>query len=427
MIEFGIYLISIIIITYSLIDSYKIKNWLTIKNIIILSSVILFILPLLDESTLWKDDEDFLFIIFTFFLGLLISFIIFKIDKNQKNENIHLFHLNEKWVTTISLVIFMYYIVNLIFLNINNIESIFELLTTDRTGAYLSNPLIDRSLFFLPIIATLTSVLIFYYWQNKKIKIGYSLWFLYLIYTILTSHTRFIILLIILMPFFYRNYYIKKVKLLIIIIFILFGAIFLSVSNYARTGINDPEKLLESFQIDNVILQINRASSGSTNIFYLFYSNGIEYEYFRQYIYYLPITFIPRQLWSGKPIVSYFWRVTEEITGRFPMTNNPVLTTTIVGEAYHQGGIISVLVLMTLYLSLLSLTIKVLQNFKYSGLLIIQIIIHIPMQMRGGLNSIFISYFTDIYPLIILLLLGVYKKNFKLNNKIVDENIRINE
>lgn len=419
MVNLGIYSLLITIIIILVIETYKTRNWLSIKNIILASSIFLFIIPLFFNDTEWKNDQGFLFIIFLFFLGFLISIFVINTTKLRYIYNHSSFKLNKKWIRILTALVIIYYVYQLQLLEIRSINDFINYLTYDRIEIYLSNPLIQRSLFIKPMFETILYILIFYYWKNNNYKMGYFLWGLIFVFTLLTSHTRFIILAIGFLPFFYNHYYIKRFNTKSVLFILLVSVLFISVGNFARGGILNPDTFKEAISFETVIEQFNKASSGSTDNFYEFYEYGIEIEYLKQYIYYLTITFVPRAVWDDKPIVSYFWRVTKELTGNYPAgTLNPVLTTTIVGESYHQAGIIGSLLTMLVYTFILLTTIKILNKFANTELIILLTIMRIPMDMRGGLSSFFMSQITKLYPIIILLLIGFYIKNNKKNMNI---------
>lgn len=411
MARFGILCLVGFVVIYLVYEIFKTKNWFSIKNIILLALLFVYIIPMFSTEVRWSNDEGFLFIIFLLFVGLVISIFIFNTSKLKYINNDSVFKINPKWIKILTGVVLSYYIFQLVMLDIRSINDLIYFMVRDRVGDYLSNPLIERSMVIKPMMETILFILIFYYWKSENKKKGYFLWGLLLVYTTLTSHTRFVILTIALLPFLFHHYYIKKMKTKTVLIMFTGVLLFISVANYARGGRLNSDTFINAITFETVIDQITRASSNSTNSFYRLYYSNIEIEYLKQYLYYLPITFIPRAIWQEKPIVSYFWRATKAITGSYPAGKaNPVLTTTIAGEAYHQAGHVGVLFVMLSYTFIILVSLKVLNMFEYTDLIIFRTIIHIPMDMRGGMSTIIVSQFTTLIPLIFLLLLGVYIK-----------------
>lgn len=402
----------------------KSKNWFSIKNFIYISLVFLFIFPLFSSKTLWAKDEEFLLIIFYGFLSFLISVLLFSKSKWRTVEIGSSIKFNSKWVNILTIVILTYHVFQFLLLDISSLNELIGYLMRDRVEGYLNNPLAEKSLIIKPVLDTITYVLICYFWKNRKMKTGYLLWGLVLLYTLLTSHTRFVIIIIAILPILFRHYYIKKIKSRNIIILFVIVLMFISVGNFARGGTLNASNIKDAVSIETIIDQVNRASSGSTNSLYLLYKSDVEFDYLKQYFYYLPIAFIPRVIWEEKPIVSYFWRATKEITGAYPGIGNPVLTTTIFGEMYHQAGNVGVLFSMVFYTFILLFSLKLISKFEYTELIIFQIIIHIPMDMRGGPNSFIISQVNIFLPLLLLTLLGIYKIKKRSSNIVKEQEKR---
>ncbi|WP_243293022.1 hypothetical protein [Bacillus sp. FJAT-47783] len=329
------------------------------------------------------------------------------------------YQFNTNYLLILFILATLYNFVQIFSVDIFSFSKFISFLTRDRVGEYLDNPIIQRSILLKPIIDTVSYILIFYFWKNKKYKTGTFLWFIVFLNKLLFSHTRFVILIDLLLPIFFYNYHVKKVKLKTITIVFIAVLLFVSIGNFARGGTLGSNNIKEAVSAEVVYDQILRSSSGSTESFYRLYVNNPQKDYLKQYFYYLPISFIPRAIWPDKPIVSYFWRATKEITGMYPQGKmNPVLTTTYFGEAYHQLGHFGVVTSLFIYLIVLLIALRIISKFQYTDLLILKIVIHIPMDIRGGFNSFLITQFSYIYPLIFLLLILAY--NLK---KVRDENI----
>jgi hypothetical protein len=218
----------------------------------------------------------------------------------------------------------------------------------DRVGEYLEDAIYYNYYIatFRKFIGILLLIGVAATW-NKKRKFAIYCYALLLVDLIINAHTRFVIIAhLFILLFIYQEYY-KPIKVKHLLLVLLATLFIISVGNFVRTGMGvNSETLYLAIQPDAVSNQFLRAGSGSVDSFYQIYeklhTNQEEIEWFKQYYYYLPLSLIPRALWDDKPIVSYFWRATSIIESRNPGAGQPVLTTTYLGEAYHEGGFIGI-------------------------------------------------------------------------------------
>jgi oligosaccharide repeat unit polymerase len=406
-IYFSLFILNLIILFFLA----RKKNLLSVFNIVYFSLVLMYMLPIIFSDNDWTFDDEFIFIIYIGVLGFLITLIAFRLKKDNTVSKVKVkFLLNERIVYILAMICLVFNFYQFLSLEIYSFNDLLSFLSRDRVGEYLSNPIIIKSIVVKPVMEAIQLILISFFWKSKRYKMGFLLWGLLLFDAVLISHGRFHILTILMLPFFYYNIFVSRVKIRHAAAILVMAVVLISVGNYARTGVLNSDNFIESISPETAVNQVIRASSGSTNTFYEFYRKNPETEFLKQYLYYLPISFIPRSIWEDKPIVSYFWRVTKEITGDYPNSKkNPVLVTTLIGEWYHQLSLVGVFLSIPIYILTLILAFRIIARFQYSELLIIMIIIHIPMDMRGGFNSFFISQVVNIYPLLILTLVGIFK------------------
>ena len=383
--------ISFIILALGTLFFFK-KNLFSIEVIIIISFGLIYILPLVNPYAFksWQTDTDFLVIIW-------ISLIIVFLSISFKGKFIILkskYELKTKYTSPFFLLItffFVYQSFNILKLNNFNI---IEVLVRNRVSIYLNDAenysdLIQKLISILQIFYL---VFIIYVYRNKSKLLGVLGYLNLLFFIILVTHTRFVLLSYLLMPVLYYNEYIKKIKIKTLLLGIVFAAFFLGFTNFVRTGVVD------KFNMDNPIkVTLEQVDIKSVNTFYIVYNkinkNQISFDYMQHYVYYVPLTFIPRVFWPSKPIVSYFWRLTKIVTGSYPGgMSNPVLTSTIFGEGYHQGGIIGMSLIFLLYVILARSYIAFIDKLEYMKPFIWIFLIHIPMDLRGGFSSLFVSY-----------------------------------
>ncbi|MGO2963588.1 MAG: oligosaccharide repeat unit polymerase [Carnobacterium maltaromaticum] len=374
------------------------KNWLTVENIAIVSFLILFDLPIFLQTPNWAMDEQFLILILIGNVGFIGAFLFMHPTKEMafivKTEKAT-FSLKKDGIRMLTLLVFCYLAYELYQLQAYNFSIVRSTLLNDRVGEYFEDAGTQNLGFIKQGFTTLNLLLISYYWKHKN-HLGTLLWICYFIITLLSAHTRFVVVVAAVIPLVYYNYQIKPIKLSTLIGLGIIFLLFITISNYARGGVLG--KGDSRFSIDEIMTgrnmkdQLFRASAGSTEHFHTLFTSDVPNDWLRQYYYFIPLSFVPRVLWSNKPVVSYFWRVTQSITGAYPNGKmNPVLTTTYLGEAYHQIGWIGVLIATFIYFKLLFFCLNTFKKFEYSELLIYSSILWIPMSLRGGFSSLILT------------------------------------
>jgi oligosaccharide repeat unit polymerase len=359
-------------------------------------------LPLISpySTQIWLNDDMFLTVIF--FCNIILSLPHKKFFRLTKHKYI----LKKKIVAPSFIILSIYFFYfSILKLSQNNFNLI-QILIQDRVEEYLDNAegfndLLMRINYFLQI---LYFVFMFYYATKKRYLFSLFGFLNILLFIILYTHTRFILLSYLVIPIIYYNSYHKKISKKTIIILIVIAGLFLSVTNFIRTG------AVDSISFDNPTkLVLTQVEIESVEDFYHIYSKvndgQIDYDYGIQYLYYLPITFIPRYIWPEKPIVSYFWRLTKEVSGSYPGRNNFVLTSTIFGEAYHQGGLLGIFIFLSLYFIVANTYINYISNYQYFDPFIWFFLIHVPMDFRGALSSLIP---TIVFTFLVILLISKF-------------------
>jgi oligosaccharide repeat unit polymerase len=405
---FVIIIISFLILFFCGIFFLK-KNFFSLEFTIIISFGLIYILPLINPYAFksWQTDTKFLVIIW---ISLIIVCLTVSYNGRLKISNIR-HELKTKYISHIFILIsifFLYQIFNI--LKLNNFNVI-QALVRNRISEYLDDAenFSDLTMKLISILQVFYLVLILYFYQKKSKLLGVLGYLNLLFFIILITHTRFILLSYLLMPVFYYNEYIKRIKFKALLFGILLAAFFLGFTNFVRTGVTD------KFNVDNPIkMTLEQVDIKSVDTFYLVYDkiekNQISFDYMQHYFIYLPMTFIPRQFWTGKPIVSYFWRLTKIVKGNYPGgKNNPVLTSTIFGEAYHQGGVIGMFLVFLMYGILARSYIYFIDKLDYMKPFIWVFLIHIPMDLRGGFSSLFISYLT-MFLVVLMIKIFLFRK-----------------
>lgn len=374
------------------------RNWLTIETIAIVSFLVLFDFPIFFQNPTWATNNSFLILILIGNIGFIITFLLMKPTSKMLfslEKEAVVYSLKSDKIRILTILVAGHLIYQLYTLQAYNPSVILSTLLDDRVGEYFEVAGGENLGFISQGINTINLILIAYYWKHKN-HVGTVLWFGYFLVILLSSHTRFVLVVAILLPLIYYNYQIKPIKLSILSGLGIFFVIFITISNYARGGVlgkgDSRFSLNEILTGNNLMDQLFRASAGSTDYFYILSNSHIANDWFKQYYYFIPLSFIPRVFWENKPVVSYFWRVTQAITGNYPNGKmNPVLTTTYLGEAFHQIGWVGVLIATFVYFKILIFCLKTFNKFQYSELLIYVAILWIPMSLRGGFSSLILT------------------------------------
>lgn len=406
----------LIIITYviGIIYAYRLsnKNVVSIEIISISSFGFIFLLPLLSpfsEQT-WIQDEGFKIIIWLSLIASIVTLFYSKSFIVFRNE----YYLRRKRIIPLFAIISIFIGYGTFRIIALNDFNIIELLTADRVADYLENAIefSDLALKLIAFINVVYIVLIIELFRKKRKILAVLGYINILIYIILTTHTRFVLLSYFLIPFLYYNFYVKRLKIYHFIIGILFASLFLSFTNFVRTGIADQYNL--NNPTANVVKQVEIKS---VDVFYTVYTrikqNQSDFDYGLQYFYYLPISVIPRFIWDEKPIVSYFWRLTKDITNDWPGPNNFVITSTIYGEGYHQGGVFGIFIIYFAYIFFARTYLGITNHFESLQPFGWFFLVHIPMDLRGAFSSVIVTYTVGVILIFLVVKILYVRKSSK--------------
>ena len=173
---------------------------------------------------------------------------------------------------------------------------------------------------------------------------------------------------------------------------------------------------------DNFNISILHGLSGISTIFEMHHimelvkEGGLKIEYGVQH-FYNAIIFIPRFFWQDKPVVSFSYRLSEEIYGKMG-ENAWVHTYTPWGEGYLQFGIIGTMVNTVIILYIISFLKKYIHKHpQYMLFLLSYFIVSFPIYIRGDLSAIIaLMYkfvFVIIFVKVIHLTINILHPNFK--------------
>jgi len=414
------------------------KNFFSFRFILLLSLGMVYILPLVTKPRpIWATDDSFMLVLLVGFLSFFIAILVFSINSpGQRNiysrkARIRQFRVNPRMLLALSLLNIGFLLFNISrILPTFNPSEVFLFLLSDRVEAYFDDPLSRSTLFnFIKRFLTISTLLyIFHLWQRRSL---FAIFFysLIVIELLITAHTRFVILTILVLPFIYLHYYHQRLRSAVLFGILIVALVLISVGNIVRSGAfarSTTALYNEIISADMVLGQLRRSTSYSVDYFYSIYNmihrGPLTIEYGEQYSKYLPLAPIPRVLWQQKPNIAYFYRATEMIEGLPPGEGDQnVLTTTIFGEAYHQYHYFGVFIIPFFYVMLMAFILRILQNLQFSDIIFWLLVLHVPMDIRGGMFATLITFLGHLFT-IWLLFLFCYKKSHRISvaNRFMD-------
>lgn len=424
-INFALMTIIVLMLIFKTIRS---KDLISIQLIVSIGIYLfLFINPIISES-IYIYDDNYNFVITIGILGLILStftvpYNVLETDNRSKN----LYQVKKKWLS-MATAIFSAYLVIVILISIKNYGSIGAALTRSRLEAHLGNEYFssNTSMIFIEFFK-----LLFYininrlFKENKKIR-AIVLFSLPIIHHQFTANTRFDFIAMILVGLIFvldekqwrylpsiqktknnKVSFIKKrlktyqyvVLSLIIVPMSLLG---MRILNNVRTGISE-SVFTGGLTLKKMLLGVLPSSESYYDFLYrLVSSRGTlyEYEYGLSWFIYPIINYIPRSLWSNKPVTSFSPRFTELLY--WPLGQGlPVVTFTIFGEGFAQFGLLGVFLSPIIFIWSRYINIKWLRKLENSKIAILMIMISLLTYVRGSI-PIFQSILYIIYLFVII-------------------------
>jgi len=162
------------------------------------------------------------------------------------------------------------------------------------------------------------------------------------------------------------------------IVFVLVYSVFASSIRNGR--IHDIGEIAENFFEES-----SRQDSGQLGYYDWVYDlyvkidkDEIDHDFGAAWLYYSPLSFIPRSLWKEKPITSTSNRLTEMVYDQQVGSGTLIYTFTIIGEAYWQFSYIGVFIVPFLLIGMYILVFNSVSKLKYSsywqGMILIEMI-----------------------------------------------------
>ncbi len=400
LVVFIVYISILIIVGYF---CFKKDSVINVYSIIMLALGVVYILPYLNPECPFRNDQHFAIVISIGLVGFLSSFFLISFlrkwffkKSNLSPEYCARKKSRKKVISVLALggVILIWFGILQEAYAITT-EGLVAFLIRDRISEYQEVALGYGHFFsYLKRFLTIPVYLqMFLFWKSHN-RLGWFYFVTLLLELVLFSHTRFVILSLLVLPLLYYHFIIRPIAIKKLIILMFLMLMLIGAFNVIRGGGAQDREISSYSKTIFLYEQLTKAGSSSTETFYKVFKgiqkNKIDVEFGKQYLLAL-YTPIPRMLWPDKPIVSYFWRLTEIVEGQLPGIGQKVLTSTILGEAYHQFGLVGVFLTPLIYMLMIYFYTLFFGRYEHTELLIWMPLIHLPMDIRGGLASISVS------------------------------------
>lgn len=197
----------------------------------------------------------------------------------------------------------------------------------------------------LYIITYMMMIEMFFLLRQKK----YTLFFIYYILMvsayIIVASTRVPLLSILLIPVAYYHYAIHRINTILVIGILLIAPMLLTISHGLRGG--NPW----AWTVQDRLREEASVLKDLNTLWNEYYHGRIELEYGKNYYFYTLISFIPKSLWSEKPLTAFETRWTQHLYGGLinPDGYPDIHTFTPWGEGLVQFGWIGSLLNLFLY------------------------------------------------------------------------------
>ncbi len=386
-------------------------------SIIFGAPILLILIPALQSSNdLINNVELNLIISFGLFGSLFASFI-FKIPEINNYSSKKKLSLPKYIVSTGTTIYGLYLSLTILKIFIDK-GGIYLALSTNRLENYLGGEILKGGGYELFLLAP--EVLYFFYiselLSQKKYFRALSLISLLSLFNVFTANTRlpmlmpFIALAFIMIGNFFRRRWLPLLMPLILSSGILFVFLFGVIGNLIRSGdVDNIQQVWSELQEKAIIQKSDDLGyyNWLNDLHYKITYNELSYDYGAAWVYYGPISIVPRFLWPNKPITSTSNRLTEAVYHLNIGDGVPITTFTIYGEGFWQAGYIGAFIAGFIFLGLYSITISAVNQFNYSNYWSAMLLIHMVTFFRGELPTP--QFIINI--ILILLFYLILKKN----------------
>jgi hypothetical protein len=375
------------------------RDPINFRNFILLSLIVVYFLPLFSEPLLRLSHVVYLFLFNTF---VVASYLVLR-DKVSIMEGQALFIPKLFSIKLATLFIILYYAIRSYVVLKEYGFNLVEFLIRDRVEEYMQNMEGSRYLTKIDTFVKLMSAVLLSFWFKNRRSLFIIVGLFLIVNNIIVVHNRYSMLSSLLMLVVPYHYATQKFRTKHIAVGIILAAVLMTFFNHVRNGSFDnltlnAESVSSTFRMEsstNMLRTIDEIERGRISIDF-----GV------QYIYFFPLSFVPRFLWEQKPTVSYFHRLTTILEGRPPGISQKIITNTMVGEAFHQLGFIGLFAVPFIWILVKFLLIRKCMRLAHSEVLIFIIINATIMDIRGGLSSVLVTFvFFSVYIYLLRVLL----------------------
>lgn len=304
--------------------------------------------------------------IIAYYLGLHMSIKKLKLElKIIKNKEEILGKLTRRKayiflviILTIGIFLFVYGIVSAVSLSLSDLMTLspvkrYAYRITSGFGAFSS--------LLIYILIFMTVVEMYFKLVNRKYLQFLLLYFLLIMTYLIISSTRVPLLSALLIPVAFYHYRVKSLNIFLVAGLFTVAPVLLTVSHELRSGSPGAWNTSDLLTAELVVLKDLHL------LWSLFERDSLQKEYFYSFYYWI-ITFIPRQIWTEKPLTAFENRWTQYLYGSqlHPDGYPYIHTFTPWGEGLVQFGIFGVVLNLFLYGACLRLAIRFFAQRPYT-------------------------------------------------------------
>lgn len=296
--------------------------------------------------------------IIAYYLGLHMSIQNLKFNsKTIKIKKEILGKLTQRYAYTFIMILLIIGIFLFIYRMISTVSlPLSDLMTLSATKRYAELITSGFGAFFsllIYIFVSMTVIEMYFRLVSRKYLHFLLLYFLLIMIYLIISSTRVPLLSALLVPVAFYHYRVKSVNIFLVAGLFLVAPILLTVSQELRSGSPGAWNTSDLLTAELIVLKDLHL------LWSLYERDNLQKEYFYSFYYWI-ITFIPRQLWSEKPLTAFENRWTQHLYGSqlHPDGYPHIHTFTPWGEGLVQFGIFGVVLNLFLYGACLRLAIR---------------------------------------------------------------------
>lgn len=366
---------------YSVYRTIKLRTVITVQAVTSIGIfMIMFLNPILsNSSTISRWDMNLLMTVGL--IGTTLAVTLFPFDagilkQSADRRNTAIIKEVRPSILNIVSCIYIIYVLYSVMraVNLNGIEMVLHGGRSKAVGynSGIGSDAINAFLFFAEFLLYINIVRLF---NNKRWIVAFVLFLFPLLHLFVVATTRFDMLaqLVALFGFLYEQNrktngkpFISAKTLIYVFVISLFGIVFMNAANLWRDGYG-----FDIFSGKGLLTALKNAFPTEASYYDFFamtrdacIAGSIAYEYGLSWFYYPIINFIPRVLWTNKPVTNIAGRLTQALV---PSAEG-MYTFTMFGEGFVQLGTIGVFLSPFVFIFSKIVVLKRIEDIKYNDL-----------------------------------------------------------